>query len=323
MRRTNFNHNLMVTSTRVRVEQDPFSLDNEPAYRRWREHKLDGYPITAEALIVEVGDPRALTVAEAEAILRVCRKTNMVIYASRLGGLEDKAIPRALGERFGLKRLDNNMLADDDGITSLRRDVGKLQRGYIPYSDKRLLWHTDGYYNRPESRIRAFVLHCVSPAAQGGENSLLDHEMAYIQMRDANPDYVRALMAPDAMVIPANAEVGAKPRPAIAGPVFSVDPLGGNLHMRYTARTRSIEWKQDPLTQAAVHFLEQLLASDLPYIFRHRMDAGQGLLCNNVLHNRTAFMDDADRGIARLVYRARYHDRMAGTNLEPLPIASP
>lgn len=321
MRRTNFNH--MVASARVRVEQDPFSLDNEPAYRRWREHKLDAYPATAEALIVEVGDPRALTDAEAEAILRVCRKTNMVIYASQVGGREDKAIPRALGERFGLKKLDNNMLADDDGITSLQRDAVKSQRGYIPYSNKRLLWHTDGYYNGPESRIRAFVLHCVAPAAQGGENSLLDHEIAYIRMRDANPDFVRALMAPDAMVIPANTEAGATPRPAIAGPVFSVDPAGGNLHMRYTARTRSIEWKQDAVAQEAVHFLEQLLAGDSPYIFRHRMTAGQGLLCNNVLHNRTAFMDDADRGIARLVYRARYHDRIAGTNLDPLPISSP
>jgi len=272
---------------------------------------------------VELGNPRALTDAEADTIMRVCRKTNMVLYASQTSDLEDKAIPRALGERFGLKKLDRNMLADDDGVTALRRDAGKLQRGYIPYSDKRMLWHTDGYYNSPESRIRAFVLHCVSPAAQGGENSLLDHEMVYIQMRDANPDYVRALMAPDAMVIPANTEAGAQPRPAIDGPVFSVDPMGGNLHMRYTARTRSIEWKLDPLTQEAVHFLEQLLASDLPYIFRHRMDAGQGLLCNNVLHNRTAFMDDADRGIARLVYRARYHDRMAGTNLEPLPSSSP
>jgi alpha-ketoglutarate-dependent taurine dioxygenase len=192
---------------------------------------------------------------------------------------------------------------------------GKSQRGYIPYSDKRLLWHTDGYYNSADNRIRAFVLHCVSPAAQGGENSLLDHEIAYILMRDANPDYVRALMAPDAMTIPANTEAGVETRPAVTGPVFSVDPAGGNLHLRYTARTRSIEWKQDAATRAAVQFLENLLAGESPYVFRHVMAAGQGLMCNNVLHNRTAFTDDADRGIARLVYRARYYDRVRGTNL--------
>ncbi len=292
----------------------PFSLQDEAAYRRWREAKLHSYPEKAEWLIVEVNDPRALTDAEAEAIRQRCRKTNMAIYASRLGGLEDKVIPRRLGERFGLRRLDSNMLADDDGITSLQVVSGKSQRGYIPYSNRRLLWHTDGYYNSPESFIRAFVLHCVSPAAEGGENSLLDHEIVYILMRDANPEYVRALAASDAMTIPANTESGEETRAASIGPVFSVDATG-NLHMRYTARTRSILWKQDAVTQEAVRFLETLLAGGSPYMFRLRLAPGQGLICNNVLHNRTAFTDDVDKGIARLVYRARYYDRIRGAGL--------
>ena len=192
----------------------PFYVENEAAYQRWRAAKLERYPATAEELVVPVDNPLLLTDAEAEAMLSICRKTNMVIYASR-ARREDKEIPRAVGERFGLRRLDSNMLADDDGITSLQVVPGKSQRGYIPYSDKRLLWHTDGYYNSVDNRIRAFVLHCVSPAAQGGENSLLDHEIAYILMRDANPDYIKALMAPDAMTIPANTEAGVETRPAV------------------------------------------------------------------------------------------------------------
>jgi alpha-ketoglutarate-dependent taurine dioxygenase len=295
--------------------ENPFVPENETAYRRWRENKLDGYPVAAEALIVEVKDARTLTDSETAAILRVCRKSNMAIYASQLGSLEDKAIPRALGERFGLSHLDSNLLADDDGITSLQMVPGKSQRGYIPYSNRRLSWHTDGYYNNTESQIRAFVLHCVSPAAEGGVNCLLDHEMVYMLMRDTNPDYIRALMDPHAMTIPANTEGGIATRAAVSGPVFSIDPQGGNLHMRYTARTRSIEWKHDATTQAAVRYLDTLLAADLPYMFRHRMTAGQGLICNNVLHNRTAFTDDVDRGIARLVYRARYYDRIRNSNL--------
>ena len=304
---------------------NPFSLENNAAYRRWRERKLESYPATAEELIVEVADPRALTDAEADAILRICRKTNMALYAGQTRHDADKTIPRAVGERFRLTHLDSNMLADDDGISSLQMVPGKLQRGYIPYSNKRLLWHTDGYYNSPGSPIRAFVLHCVSPAAQGGENGLLDPEIAYILLRDANPDYVQALMAPDAMTIPANTESGEETRAASVGPVFSVDATG-NLHMRYTARTRSIEWKQDAAMREAVAFLEDLLAGDSPYVFRHRMTAGQGLLCNNVLHNRTAFMDDVDKGVSRLVYRARYYDRIAGTyfneELTPSPSVS-
>lgn len=292
----------------------PFYVENEAAYRRWRAAKLKHYPTATEDLVVPVDNPLLLTEAEIEAILSVCRKTNMVIYASR-ASREDKEIPRAVGARFGLRRFDNNIFADDDGITSLQVAPGKSQRGYIPYTNKRLSWHTDGYYNNTKRRIRAFVLHCVSPAAEGGENSLLDHEIAYILMRDANPDYIQALMAPDAMTIPANTEAGAESRPAVTGPVFSVDPAGGNLHMRYTARTRSIEWKPDAATREAVRFLENLLAGASPYMYRHTMTAGQGLMCNNVLHSRTAFADDADRGIARLVYRARYYDRIAGTDL--------
>ena len=83
----------------------------------------------------------------------------------------------------------------------------------------------------------------------------------------------------------------------------------GNLHMRYTARTRSIEWKQDAATLAAVAALERLLASDTPHIFKARLDPGMGLLCNNVLHDRSAFIDDPGQP-PRLLYRARYLDRM-------------
>jgi alpha-ketoglutarate-dependent taurine dioxygenase len=292
----------------------PFSLDDDSAYRRWRDEKLAHYPRRAEDLIVELRDPRAPSAAELAALTRVCRIANLAIYASPLAGEADKDIPRRLGERLGLARLDANMLADDDGISSLNVAAAKSARGYIPYSNQRLLWHTDGYYNPMARRIRAFILHCVQPAATGGDNRLLDHEIAYILLRDANPEFIRALSAPDAMTIPANTEDGGETRAAQTGPVFSLDD-GGDLHMRYTARTRSIEWRPDDATRAARQFLEQLLAGDSPYVFSHRLAAGQGLVCNNVLHNRSAFEDDATRGVNRLMYRARYYDRITGTGL--------
>lgn len=289
----------------------PFALHDENAYRRWREEKLARYPRRAEDLIVEVSDPRNLRASEADMIRRVCRIANMAIYASPLAGVADKNLPRRLGEQLGLKRLDANPLADDDGISSLRVMPGKSARGYIPYSDQRLLWHTDGYYNAPQRRIRAFILHCVQPAADDGANRLLDHEIAYILLRDADADYIRALSAADAMTIPPNTEQGFATRPAQSGPVFSIDAENGSLHMRYTARTRSIEWRSDEPTRAAVRFLEQVLAGDSPYVFGHRLVGGQGLVCNNVLHSRSAFTDDAARGLSRLVYRARYYDHIA------------
>jgi len=283
------------------VLQDPFE--------RWRERKLARYPRRAEDLIVEVRDPRELSDSEAAEIRRVCAAANMAVYASPLADLADKGMARRLGARLGLARLHANPLADEDGISSLEVATEKSARGYIPYSNRRLLWHTDGYYNPPAQRIRAFLLHCVRPAAAGGENRLLDPEIAYLLLRDADPQYVQALSAPDALTIPANEEDGATMRPAQTGPVFSTD--GGALHMRYTARTRSIEWRPDEATRAAVQYLKQILDSDSPYVFTLRLAAGQGLVCNNVLHDRSAFTDAPGEG--RLVYRARYVDRVAST----------
>ena len=294
--------------------RSPFRLDDPETYSRWRDAKLSAYPSRAEDLLVEVRNPIALTNSERAAMLSRLRKANMAIYACGGGDVGDKLVPRAIGGQFGLVHFDDNLLADEDAISSLRVVPDKFGRGYIPYSSRRLLWHTDGYYNRPEKYVRAFVLHCVSPAAEGGENSLLDPEIAYIRLRDKDPEFIRALMAPDAMTIPANEESGEN-RAAVSGPVFSVEPSGGTLHMRYTARTRSIEWRDDPMTRAAVQQLVDILADATCHHFRYRLDVGQGLICNNVLHNRAAFADDMDSGRVRLLYRARYHDRIEGTSL--------
>jgi hypothetical protein len=108
------------------------------------------------------------------------------------------------------------------------------------------------------------------------------------------------------MTIPARADDDGVARPAETGPVFTVDPDTGALHMRYTARTKSIEWSADPAVRAAAECLAQVLAGPSPYIHRVTLAPGMGLLCNNVLHDRTGFTDDPAR--ARLIYRARYYD---------------
>ncbi len=291
----------------------PFSLANDAAYQRWRERKLNDYPTAIGGIVVEIDDPRRLKESEFRALVAACRKTNMAVYAGKTGNDSDKAIPRLLGARFGLTRLDCNLLADGDGLTSLTVQADEAHQHYIPYTNRPIKWHTDGYYNSAERQIWGLQLHCVQSAADGGENALLDHEIAYLLMRDENPEFIRAFMQPDAMTIPARLEEGGVARPDESGPVFSLHPQSGDLHMRYTARTRSIVWKQDALTLAAVAFLEKLLGSDLPWIYRAKLDPGMGLICNNVLHDRAGFNDSAGR--KRLLYRARYYDRIAGTGV--------
>jgi Taurine catabolism dioxygenase TauD, TfdA family len=295
--------------TDMQTMANPFDLDEQEAYSRWRAWKLECAPRSVDELVVEVGDPRNLTAAEHEALLARVRRCNMAIYAGAAFEA-DSSIPRLLGSQFGLNSLDANWLADEDGISEIQVNNGEPRQSFIPYTDRPIKWHTDGYYNPPKRNIHGMVLHCVRSARQGGENRLMDHEMAYLLLRDENPEHVRALMQPDAMLIPERTDEDGVARAAQSGPVFSLDGQG-RLHMRYTARTRSIAWKQDAATLAAVAALEKLLASDSVHILHARLEPGMGLLCNNVLHDRAAFSDDPAH--PRLLYRARYHDRIAGT----------
>ncbi len=286
----------------------PFQLDSDSAYTSWRNNKLAVYPSHIHELIVEIDDPTHLSEPEILAIRSALQRANLVIYKCKSTNVDKQAI-RELGRQFGLLSLDANICADEDSITSLRAIEKTPARGYIPYTNKRLSWHTDGYYNPMDRQIRAIIMHCVSPAAQGGENMYLDHEMLYLQLRDENPDYVAALMHPRAMSIPPNVDEGQEIRGETVGPVFSLD-ADGHLHLRYSARMRNIHWRDDPVTEQARSRITELL-NDSPYIMRYRLNANEGVISNNVLHNRTAFEDDAHQ--KRLLYRARYYERVRGT----------
>jgi len=289
---------------------NPFMPGHDGAYARWRERKLATRARSAADLVVEVRDPRALGPAEKAELVRRCRRDNMAIYASPVTA-QDKSVPRRLGEQLGLATLDTNFLADEDGITSIAVTGEKASAGFIPYTTHRIRWHTDGYYNPPQLRIRAMLLHCVRAAASGGDTALLDHELAYLLLRDDDPAHVAALMAPDALTIPARVDEEGVARPEASGPVFSVDPATGDLHMRYTARTRSVAWKDDAATAAAAARLAAILEGDSGCVLRTRLLPGMGLVCNNVLHERSTFEDDP--ACPRLLYRARYVERIAGT----------
>lgn len=291
----------------------PFNLDNDELYQRWRDQKLKDYPIDLGDLLVEINDPRNISDSEHAALLERCRKANMALYISNTGTDTDPEIPLAMARRFGLQNINKNWLADDTGLTSLTVREEGVRSGYIPFSSRAINWHTDGYYNPADKQVHALNLHVTQQAASGGENALMDHEIAYIMLREVNPEYIRALMEPSAMTIPARIdEGGTVARQEEPGPVFSIMP-SGDLHMRYTIRVNNVIWADDPVSREALAYLEELLNSDSPYIFRGRLESGMGLVSNNVLHDRAAFSDDATH--KRHYYRARYFDRLGGTSI--------
>lgn len=298
------------------VAAKPFDLGDNLAYAAWRAQKLERYPRSVEALRVPVADLSAPTVEEKAALTARCRQSNMAVYAlpadrASAGDLEMRADLRQFASAFGLGQMETHRSAEDDGIVAIEVTEAQSKRGFIPYTNKPLSWHTDGYYNPPDEPIRAMLLHCVRPAREGGINALLDPDIIYIRLRDKSPALVAAMMHPEAMTIPESVEEDGSVRPVSTGPVFLLDEAG-RLTMRYTARTRNIHWREDEDTRAAVALLNRLLThEEEDLIIKYKMGAGEGLLCNNVLHTRTAF--ENDDSARRLLYRVRYRERIAQT----------
>ncbi|MDH5655664.1 MAG: TauD/TfdA family dioxygenase [Spirochaetia bacterium] len=293
--------------------RSPFLPENTEMYKNWRDEKLKDYPQTIGELFVEINDPRKLTDGEFEQIQKLCKKTNMALYAGKTGTDPDPEIPLSMGRRFGLTGLNDNWLADKEtGLTSLTVREDGIRKDYIPYTNRAINWHTDGYYNTAHKQIHALNLHVVHQAASGGENALMDHEIAYILLREKNPEYISALMGSGVMTIPARIEDGKIARREEAGPVFSVTD-SGDLHMRYTIRVNNVIWTNDPVAQEALKYLQEILYGKSPYIYKGRLEPGMGLVSNNVIHDRAAFKDDATH--KRHYYRARYFDRLAGTGI--------
>ena len=133
---------------------------------------------------------------------------------------------RAFATTFGLRNFETHRSQEDDGIVAIETAASGSRAGYIPYSNRPLSWHTDGYYNYhgPSDCVKAMVLHCVRDAAGGGVSALLDHEIAYIRLRDRDPAFIEALTHPEAMTIPAGEDGYGGPRPDNTGPVFFINP---------------------------------------------------------------------------------------------------
>ncbi len=287
--------------------RSPFLLQNEGEYQVWRQRKLGNRQQLSATEIFELDSNGLLPESSLPAVRRQVEAFNFAIFES----VEtlDKAGFLALNEQFGLHRTDANLGADEDRVTSLHVvQPNDARAQYIPYTNRALNWHTDGYYNSFERRINAFALYCVNQAGRGGGNYLFDHELMYLLIRDQAPDLLDALMSPDMMRIPANVQGRDVIRPEESGPVFSLQPDSCSLNMRYTSRPRNIVWKSDKRSERALNLIREILMNS-DAVVEVRLQNRQGIICNNILHGRQAFHDDAQRP-ARLIYRARYYDEI-------------
>ena len=269
----------------------------------WKD-RLTQYRETIENLVVDIGDPYQISNAERAALATRIEKANMAIYRFKSDFGRDRNAVTALTAQLGLGAPNHNLCADADGLSPIKVHTDSVRQRYIPYTDKKLNWHTDGYYHSSDRIIRTMLLHCAQPALEGGALEAIDHEIIYGLLQERDPRLAEALSRPDAMTIPENGLTGQVYRADCSGPVFFRE--SGALRMRYTARKHNVIWKEDALMHEAVAALGEILSSSGDLIVRHRLKLGEGLICANVPHRRDAFIDSPRISEQRLMYRGRY-----------------
>ena len=69
-------------------------------------------------------------------------------------------------------------------------------------------------------------------------------------------------------------------------------------------------WSEDNDVIAARDVLESLILDESEHVIEGRLESGLGLISNNVLHTREKLVDSDDAATKRLLFRARFYDRV-------------
>jgi alpha-ketoglutarate-dependent taurine dioxygenase len=271
-------------------------------YQRWRAEKLAAQVSAVGDDIVKFQAPDQLTRHEWQQLRDGLSRRNYVVYESETKYWTKQQL-LSFGQQFGLKLFDKHLFGTA-GVSDIQVSNNKKQGEFIPYTSRRLGWHTDGYYNPNRHWVTAIILHCNQSAAEGGINRFVDPDLLYIYLQDQDPSLISALMAEDCLSIPAYDDGAGHVRPASHGPVFWFNDEG-LLQMRYTQRTTNINWSDDPVLTKARSLIDNWLEQS-PDVLTYQLHPGQGVLSNNVLHCRSAFKDNEVK--PRQLLRARYLD---------------
>ena len=279
-----------------------FDLGTNEDYSKWRDEKLAAYPENVGELVVELGDMTALSASEKSRILETVERANMCVYTAGSAALEMDSL-LALGTQLGVRRTDKSVRhAQSDELT----DSGILNRA-IPFSTRHCNWHTDATYYGSDNTIQALFLLCKRPAVAGGSNKVLDHEVLYIQLRDRHPGALEVLMNTDCFHYrnPVSGEIDLHR----GGRVFWTNGDGHLCH-RFSFRKTDMAWSGANDVAAARQVLESLISEESPHVIEGRLESGMGLISNNVLHTRERLVDSDDAAHKRLLFRARFYDRV-------------
>ncbi|GAA1382995.1 TauD/TfdA family dioxygenase [Catellatospora chokoriensis] len=170
--------------------------------------------------------------------------------------------------------------------------------------------HSDGTLQEI-GEVATTLLHCVRPAAQGGDTTLFNSVGAFIALHEHDPAAAAAMLHETSLIRTAN--IG-DCRDSAAGPTFAMR-ADGDLISRYSiSSTDSWGTHGDPVALArACAFFAGLQHESSGYHLRFALGADQCLIFANdkISHGRTAYHDDPARPrhmkralfLARPVYR--------------------
>jgi len=212
-----------------------------------------------------------------------------------------------LARSLQLVRHDRGVLVEHESLSVLQDHTGAPLGRFRPYSNQILNWHTDGYYNQVDEPVRTFVLHCIHPAHQGGELTMLDPELLLIELYQRDPSIVSTLAQPDALTLPGNVDAEGHSRPDRHVPVF-YSHQDGSLGMRFTTRQTNINFKS-PKVEQAMSEINEAIESCSQWHAQVRLQANDGLIARNLLHTRSTFSDMQGQP-PRTILRGRFLDKL-------------
>ena len=274
-----------------------FLSSKSSKFLKWASQKENNIPKNINEISVEIKDINRTTKSEISKIRSTLDRFNTCLYRSNRD-LESNSCLLDFAKAVGMKTFDcNNIEANEiSTISSIKNE--KIQ--YIPYTNKALNWHTDGYYDKKP--LFSWLLHCINPADDGGENYLLDHELA---MREyvLSYDDIEILMNKRAITIP---ESQGSNRSEISTYIFSFDNDYEKLHMRFSMRKDNI--KMSDKTFTAMSKLTNVIENNCSkYSITYKLSKNEGILSNNILHGRNSFKDDK---VQRKLLRIRSYERL-------------